>query len=260
MKALTASIWIAFVILLSFSGPAAGLADEFPFCAGGGAPQVAQPFQVLAAQLGDRIGQPAECEHPEAATGDVQQRTSTGLLYWRKSTNTPTFTDGAVHWALRGSQLLQWTTTEADPPQTALVSEAQPMSIQPSSAQNDVIVAGSSVAASGVLGAAVVDGQSSGTSVLIWVLAVGLVVVSAPSCCLCAGDQVAAPPVCPVRADLLQRRPSRATLVLRRLPGRRRGVTSRRCPSRSWRARCTGSAEIESLSRLTSSSAPTLNR
>src|SRR5260370_14965293 len=128
MKVLTAPIWIVFVVSLIFGGPAASLAGGFPFCAGGSAPQLAHLFQRLAAELGDRIGQPAECEHPEAATGDVQQRTSTGLLYWRKTTNTQTFNDGAAHWALRGTQLLQWTTNEADPPPTALVSEARPTS------------------------------------------------------------------------------------------------------------------------------------
>jgi hypothetical protein len=36
---------------------------------------------------------------PVAAAADTLQQTTTGLAFSRASTNTPTFTDGANHWA-----------------------------------------------------------------------------------------------------------------------------------------------------------------
>src|SRR5689334_12561296 len=123
MKAFSVSVGATLLlVLLSFGGPESALAEQFPFCSSDGAPQVGDGFQTLTAQLGNRIGVPAECQHAEATTGDIQQHTSTGLLYWRKSTNTPSFTDGAEHWAIRGTQILHWTLPDADPPPNAQVS------------------------------------------------------------------------------------------------------------------------------------------
>src|SRR5438128_6192367 len=64
---------------------------------------------------------PSNAKHPDGTTGDVQQHTSTGLLYWRKSTNIPTFINGAEHWALRDTQALHWATDKVDPPEDAQV-------------------------------------------------------------------------------------------------------------------------------------------
>src|SRR4051794_5827865 len=79
-------------------------------------PRLAPAFSDLASQLGARVGSPTECEHTDPASGDMQQSTTTGLLYLRRSTNLPIFTDGGEHWALRSGQLLDWTTSDVDPP------------------------------------------------------------------------------------------------------------------------------------------------
>jgi len=74
-------------------------------------------FAVLSAQLGAAMGAPTTCEYPDpGGTGDVEQNTSTGLAFWRKSTNTPTFTDGSDHWALTPTGITRWTGTGVDPP------------------------------------------------------------------------------------------------------------------------------------------------
>jgi hypothetical protein len=44
------------------------------------------------------------------------QETSTGLAFYRASTNTPTFTDGFQHWALTAFGLVNWTGAAIDPP------------------------------------------------------------------------------------------------------------------------------------------------
>ena len=44
-----------------------------------------------------------------ATTGDSHQQTSSGLSFYRKRTNTPTFTNGSEHWALTRDGLVTWT-------------------------------------------------------------------------------------------------------------------------------------------------------
>lgn len=99
-----------------------------------GQPRLAPAFADLVAQLGSRVGDATECEHTDAASGDVQQSTSNGLLYLRKSTSTPTFTDGGEHWALRSGQLLDWTSAEVDPPAAAQVIATTPAQPTPAPA------------------------------------------------------------------------------------------------------------------------------
>jgi hypothetical protein len=110
-------------LLLSFGMPALVLAQAQ--CSAG-QPRLAPAFADLVARLGSRVGDATECEHTDASSGDLQQSTSHGLLYLRKSTNTPTFTDGGEHWALRSGQLLDWTSTEVDPPASAQVIASAP--------------------------------------------------------------------------------------------------------------------------------------
>ena len=109
--------------LLYLSGPAAAQA---PFCEEGQAPQFVAGFLALAEQLGDQMGSPVECEHPEAATGDTLQQTSTGLAFYRQSTNTPTFTNGSDHWALTPDGLVSWTGESIDPPGAAIAPIPEP--------------------------------------------------------------------------------------------------------------------------------------
>ena len=55
----------------------------------GESPHFTFGFAALKAQLGDAMGDPITCEFSDPnGTGDIQQRTSTGLAFWRKSTNT----------------------------------------------------------------------------------------------------------------------------------------------------------------------------
>jgi hypothetical protein len=53
-------------------------------------------FAALAALIPDIVGAPLENEWHNPATGDTLQRTTTGLMVWRKADNWTAFTDG--HW------------------------------------------------------------------------------------------------------------------------------------------------------------------
>ena len=94
-------------------------AQSAPFCGQGSSPKFSYGFADLKARLGSAMGDPVECEHTDGTSGDVLQQTTTGLAFWRKSTNTPTFTDGFNHWALTPNGLLSWTGQSVDPPSTA---------------------------------------------------------------------------------------------------------------------------------------------
>jgi hypothetical protein len=88
-------------------------------CASGQEPGFVLGVAALHDQIGDVMGVPLECEH-EGENGDRIQATSTqkgnGLAYWRKSTNTPTFTDGWNHWALTSRGVTKWAGPSIDPP------------------------------------------------------------------------------------------------------------------------------------------------
>jgi hypothetical protein len=62
------------------------------------------------------MGDPVECEHANPENGDTLQLTTTGLSFYRKSTNTPTFTNSLEHWAITDQGLIGWTDTSIDPP------------------------------------------------------------------------------------------------------------------------------------------------
>jgi hypothetical protein len=167
-----ARIAAVLVVLAVLSGPASALAlaDQFPFCPGADAPTIGQPFQELAARVGDRVGHAVECEHAEPATGDLQQQTSAGLLYLRQTTSTPTFTDGAEHWALRGAQSFHWTTDSPDPPADAEAFVAAQLVPQPT------VAAAAAAAPQPVATIANPATSSTGTSlpVAVTVLVIGL--------------------------------------------------------------------------------------
>ncbi len=116
-RSLSVSVLIVCALLALTALPTVAAAHSA--CSGGGAVELGVGFRDLADLLGALVGEPLECEHADASTGDVVQQTSTGLLYWRKSTNTPTFTNGDQHWALRGEQILQWSGDSVDPPDDA---------------------------------------------------------------------------------------------------------------------------------------------
>lgn len=80
-------------------------------------------FAQLKAEMGPIMGDPTEPEHGNPDSCDTQQLTTTGLAYWRCSSNLLTFAafpDGAQHWAAsQPAGLLEWT-GDADPPPEAL--------------------------------------------------------------------------------------------------------------------------------------------
>jgi hypothetical protein len=73
-------------------------------------------FADLKVRIGDKMGRPLECERAIHPSGDTQQRTTTGLAYYRKGVNIPTFTNGSDHWALTHNGLVYWIGDVVDPP------------------------------------------------------------------------------------------------------------------------------------------------
>ncbi|MBI4493058.1 MAG: hypothetical protein HY690_09715 [Chloroflexi bacterium] len=88
----------------------------YPYCGPGQTPRFQSGFAMLQEQLGSKMGLPRECEHSNPDNGDALQKTSTGLSIYRKSTNTPTFTNGSEHWALTPEGPLYWAGASVDPP------------------------------------------------------------------------------------------------------------------------------------------------
>lgn len=92
-------------------------------CGVGQTPAFSLGFGGLKAHLGDLVGDPATCEFADPnGSGDVLQQTTRGLAFWRKSSNTPTFTNGKDHWALTAAGWVTWTGASIDPPPTALAA------------------------------------------------------------------------------------------------------------------------------------------
>ena len=71
----------------------------------------------LQARLGAPMGDPTECEHVDAASGDTIQKTTTGLAYFRPSLSLAIFTNGEAHWTLSNGQLLLWKNGSVTPPE-----------------------------------------------------------------------------------------------------------------------------------------------
>ena len=109
-------------VLLSAVVPVAS-AQPTDQCPVGQSPHYVSGFAELQKRLGDWMGAALTCEFPDPnATGDVHQRTSKGLAFWRKSTNTPTFTNGSEHWALSPRGFVYWQGSSIDPPPTAIAA------------------------------------------------------------------------------------------------------------------------------------------
>lgn len=112
------------ITLLSFVVPVAS-AQSANQCSPGQSPHYVFGFAQLHDQLGDWMGTALTCEFPDPnGTGDVHQRTSEGLAFWRKSTNTPTFTNGSEHWALSARGFVYWQGSSIDPPVSAVAAHA----------------------------------------------------------------------------------------------------------------------------------------
>jgi hypothetical protein len=108
------------VVLVVLVSSVPGSAQTAPHCDAGPGPSFVFGFADLKARLGGTMGDPVSCEYADPnGTGDTLQDTSTGLAFWRKATNTPTFTDGWNHWGLTDVGLVAWTGTAIDPPASA---------------------------------------------------------------------------------------------------------------------------------------------
>src|SRR5919199_1838493 len=108
---------LAVLVALVVLTPRAAAAQVAPHCLDDQAPQFVLGFAALKAQIGPAMGDAVECEYPDPlGTGDTEQHTTTGLAFFRKSTNTPTFTDGYTHWALTSRGVVTWTGSAIDPP------------------------------------------------------------------------------------------------------------------------------------------------
>jgi uncharacterized protein len=105
------------ILIAAFVLPASALASTANRCAAGQTPHFVFGFADLHTRLGDQMGQAVTCEFPDPkGTGDVHQQTLNGLAFWRKSTNTPTFTNGDDHWAQTSGGFVHWTGSSIDPP------------------------------------------------------------------------------------------------------------------------------------------------
>lgn len=64
------------------------------------APEFKLGFKTLAELIPGVAGQPLANEQHDSVTGDSMQPTTTGLMVWRKATNTVAFTNGAMTWVI----------------------------------------------------------------------------------------------------------------------------------------------------------------
>ncbi len=96
---------------------------QAPNCPPGQSPRFVLGFASLEQQVGAPMGEPIECEHADSG-GDAEQRTTTGLAYYRSDTNTTAFTDGWHHWAATSNGLVRWEGEASDPPPDAEVVAA----------------------------------------------------------------------------------------------------------------------------------------
>ena len=71
---------------------------------------------ALKAALGADMGDPTECERVVDAAGNTEQKTTTGLTYYRAASNLPVFTNGFDHWALTPGGVVHWTGDDLEPP------------------------------------------------------------------------------------------------------------------------------------------------
>jgi hypothetical protein len=87
MKCARAATFISVFIFIAYCQVAAADAT----------PRFSLGFKALADQIPDIVGQPIENEH-YMANGDSIQRTTTGMMVWRKLDNLAAFTDGSRTW------------------------------------------------------------------------------------------------------------------------------------------------------------------
>jgi hypothetical protein len=79
-------------------------------------PRFVHGLAALKASVGSAMGVATECERVIDSAGNTEQRTTTGLAYYRTATNTTAFTNGSTHWALTSNGAVHWTGQELEPP------------------------------------------------------------------------------------------------------------------------------------------------
>jgi hypothetical protein len=79
-------------------------------------PRFVHGLAALKASVGSAMGVPIECERVIDAAGNTEQRTTTGLAYYRAATNTTAFTNGTTHWAMTTDGEVHWTGQGLEPP------------------------------------------------------------------------------------------------------------------------------------------------
>jgi len=89
-------------------------------CPLGQSPAFTEGFAGLRERLGDRMGDAATCER-YMPNGDSIQFTTEGMLYYLARSNTPTFTQADVHFALTPAGFVQWQAHQVEPPANAQV-------------------------------------------------------------------------------------------------------------------------------------------
>jgi hypothetical protein len=84
-----------------------------------GSPRFVHGAASLKAALGGRMGDATECERLVDPAGNTEQKTTTGLFYYRVASNTVAFTNGFDHWALTARGLVHWSGDDVEPPPNA---------------------------------------------------------------------------------------------------------------------------------------------
>ena len=92
MARLVVSTLIALLLALPFSAVRSELVGAQGDCT------FSPYFSVLSDQIPDVVGQCLEDRHVNPSSGDVEQRTTGGLLVWRKADYRIAFTDGPTTW------------------------------------------------------------------------------------------------------------------------------------------------------------------
>lgn len=90
MRRLASALWIAFVVAVGVAAVGGASAQTRP--------EFKLGFKALAEQIPHIVGEPLESEHHNPANGDSLQRTTKGLMVWRKADNWTAFTNGHRTW------------------------------------------------------------------------------------------------------------------------------------------------------------------
>src|SRR5262249_23143118 len=83
-------------------------------------PRYVHGMADLKAIVGSDMGDPLECERIVDGDGNTEQRTSTGLAYYRAKRHLGASPDGERHWAPPPRGAVQWSSDAVEPPTDAV--------------------------------------------------------------------------------------------------------------------------------------------